>query len=227
MDIGLHITLTQENPISQPQEIKSLLGNDGSFYGNIYEFLIRYLLGKIKGEEIKREIRAQFEKISSLGIKVTHIDSHQHVHILPGIIEIVIEMCREYNINYIRCRYGPLAFKKNYRMDRFFLQLVLNMLCLSASKKIKMSNLKTCNRCFGFLASGNLNEIELKEMILSLKDGLYEIICHPGMTDTDFLNRYGHWHYNWGGELQALCSVELKNFLKDNSVLVSNFKTLR
>lgn len=36
------------------------------------------------------------------GLHVTHIDGHQHMHVLPTVLPIVIEQAKQYGINAIR-----------------------------------------------------------------------------------------------------------------------------
>lgn len=226
LDIGLHVTLTQEKPVKSPIEIKSLVNKEGKFYRSIFEFLAKYTLGKIKIQDMKIEIGGQFEKIFNSGLRVTHVDSHQQIHILPGLLEIIIEMCKKYKIHFIRCPYSPIRFNRFLKINRIMQQIFLNFFCLLASKKIKTYNLKTCDLCFDFLYSGNLNEERIKEVIYSLKDGLFEIVCHPAIVDRGLLYNYGHWHYNWESELKAICSLRVREFIKNRSVTIDNFYKL-
>lgn len=47
---------------------------------------------------IKSDIKRQIDKLLSTGINIDHFDSHHHTHLYPEIINIVIELCKEYNI---------------------------------------------------------------------------------------------------------------------------------
>ena len=44
------------------------------------------------------ELRAQIERALGSGLNITHIDSHQHTHVLPGMNGLVRMLCNEYNI---------------------------------------------------------------------------------------------------------------------------------
>lgn len=213
LDIGLHITLTQESPIELSSNIKSLLNAEGKFYKDIFEFLIKYAIGQIKIGDIRKEIEAQFKKIFSFGIKVSHVDSHQYVHSLPGISEVVLELCKKYNINFIRSPYCPMRCVDILKGRRFIQQVFINILSLSMAKKIKVYNLKSCDVCFGSLYSGDMDENCFKGIVRMLKDGLSEIICHPAIIDDDLLARYGYWNYNWKKEYDVLTSAQTVDYL--------------
>jgi predicted glycoside hydrolase/deacetylase ChbG (UPF0249 family) len=40
------------------------------------------------------ELEAQLACLTGLGVKLTHLDGHQHVHVLPGILEVVLATAR-------------------------------------------------------------------------------------------------------------------------------------
>lgn len=57
---------------------------------------------EISLEEIKQELDAQICKILDSEIKITHLDTHQHVHMLPGIRRVVGKLAKKYSIPAIR-----------------------------------------------------------------------------------------------------------------------------
>ena len=62
---------------------------------------------------LKGEIKQQIEKLLSVGIQIDHFDSHHHIHLFPEVLSIVIELCKEYNINKIRFfnKFGSIKLK--------------------------------------------------------------------------------------------------------------------
>jgi chitin disaccharide deacetylase len=93
LGVGIHFVLTCGEPISN--EVPSLVNNKGAFYrlSEIDEFAIV--------EDIELELRSQFEKFLSFGIKPTHIDSHHHVHSLEKVYQVVEKIAKE---NYLPIR---------------------------------------------------------------------------------------------------------------------------
>ena len=85
LGVGIHFTLANGNPILPPNEIPSLVTPEGVFHGDYIKFLKRYLSGKISLSEVRSELAAQLEKILNTGLTLTHFDSHQHLHHIPGI----------------------------------------------------------------------------------------------------------------------------------------------
>ena len=48
--------------------------------------------GFIETEEVLRELEAQYGALKTVGVNISHIDGHNHVHLLPGICEAFEEI---------------------------------------------------------------------------------------------------------------------------------------
>ena len=103
LGIGVHLTLVGGVPSVLPKEkVSSLLDDDGLFLPDSVAFAKRYYSGAVKRSELEAELRAQLERALSCGVNITHIDSHQHTHVLPGINSLVLKLSNEYNIIRVR-----------------------------------------------------------------------------------------------------------------------------
>jgi chitin disaccharide deacetylase len=170
LDIGLHIVLTGEKPLSAPSRIRSLIDKEGRLHKDENSFFWRY----INAGDIENEIREQFRKAVSCGLTITHVDGHNHLHVLPGVLPIVIKLCKEYKIRIIRLPYeppalGPFCGKR----------LVLGFFCLFARYLIQKGGLLSCDRCYGITHSGSLGPAAFQRIIERLGGGLNEIMTHP------------------------------------------------
>lgn len=215
INLGIHLSLIETKPILPLDKIPSLINKNGVFKNKFYIFLTRYLLGKINKVQVTEELRAQIEKVKEEGIIITHLDSHQHVHMLPGIFLIVLKLAKEYKIPFIRLPCIP--FNLNYFLNKATLkrkifQSVLNFLCACYKPILKKEGLNFTKFSFGFLESGHLGKENLKAIMGQLKEGEYELICHPGLVDDELKRAIGHWEYNWQEELENL---KIKN-IKEN-----------
>lgn len=97
LGIGLHFNITLGVPLCAPESVSSLLTRAGHFYPrSMCEK--RLALWQLKREHIRAEFYTQVEKFISFGIPMTHIDSHQHVHLFPQVFDIVAEYCVKHDI---------------------------------------------------------------------------------------------------------------------------------
>ncbi|NLE91035.1 MAG: ChbG/HpnK family deacetylase [Elusimicrobia bacterium] len=224
LDAGLHILLVEGDVLSSASAESGLSDGEGRLPGNWAAFLPRYFLRGIKPGGLEKEIGAQFDKICGSGIRVVHVNSHQHLHILPGILEIVIDNCRKYGIKYIRVPYSrPGLHWLSAGIRRVFWQAILNLFCARALPKIRAAGLLACGETTGVLHAGSINIPVLKQIIISLQEGLSEIICHPARAGRELFLLYGHWGYSWDQEADSMCSGEARELLQDNGITLCSF----
>ena len=112
LDVGVHLTLVAERPLLAGRS--SLAGDDGRFPESAGAFLRRWLKGSIRRADVQAEWSAQIERVLDHGIRVTHLDSHQHVHILPGLADLSLKLAARYTIPFVRVpvedlRAGPVV----------------------------------------------------------------------------------------------------------------------
>ena len=183
MDVGVHIALVDGIPVNEPSRVSSLINSEGQFLKDSNSFLKRYLLGRISLDDIKKEFALQIEKVIDHGLKITHLDSHQHLHVLPQIFEIAKFFSSKYSIKYIRYPKEKFAI---YMLKRCYCKQLrqlaaLNFACSLVKKKITF----TTDHFVGFYYGGRLNKQNLATLLKSLpSEGTCELMCHPGFSIT-------------------------------------------
>ena len=96
--IGIHLVLTEGIPLTE--EIRSV---NFLFRGKALFNKFRHLtLLKKYQRQIFNEFSAQIEKIQSMNIAITHLDTHHHVHEVYGITTLLFDLQKKYNIPSIR-----------------------------------------------------------------------------------------------------------------------------
>ncbi len=225
LDIGIHLTLIEETPLLSPDDIPTLVNKDGKFFRDAKQFFKRYLLGKISRDDVYKELEAQFKKVLSSGIKITHIDGHQHMHVLKDVYEVTTKLALKYNIPIIRIPFEkirPYMFFQKEAASRILFLSVLNFI---SKQRIKEKRFIHTDHIAGFLFGGNLNKKNLLKLIQKLPDsGICEVICHPGFDDPSSV--YSHWKSNWGNELNALTDSYVSDFILEKGIKLINFDTL-
>jgi hopanoid biosynthesis associated protein HpnK len=224
LDLGVHLTLVEEKPLLNGYTISSLVDNSGKFYKNAKVFVRRYLSGKIRLAELRRELDAQIRRVLDCGVSVSHLDSHQHLHLLPGIWRIVIELAKKYTIPYVRRpREQPRLYMLRERLGatRLASLLVLNVFCFLAKSKDIMST----EHFVGFFFGGVLNKGNMNVLLRHLPEqGTCELMCHPGLHDPSSV--YDHWNYHWSEELEALQDSSVSRFFENEGILLISYRDL-
>lgn len=227
LGIGIHLTLVGGVAPVLKSGVDSLLDSRKVFAEDYTVFAKKWYTGSIKKIELERELRAQIEKVLASGIKPTHIDSHQHMHVLPGIAGIVVRLCCEYGIAKVRMPAENIFWSGGFNagLGRKIGRNGLSFCAGLAKLKARQAGLVYPQHFFGMLAGGNLNAQLVKNILLNLPDGTSEIMTHPG-TDNFTLSKSFKWGYHWHDELNAFLSETNKKIARERGIELINFGRL-
>jgi chitin disaccharide deacetylase len=178
--VGVHLTLVEERPLTSIR-----------FPKKYTSFVPMYLSRVISIAAIERELRAQIERVLEAGLRVTHLNGHQHLHLLPRIFDVVKRLASEMEIPYVRIvdDHGGTARPLSMRM-------------LSALGRRARTAGLTNDRTIGVAIAGHLDDVV---PLLDHVEGVTELVTHPGLG----VDRYG-WGYDWERETRALCDPRLR-----------------
>jgi hopanoid biosynthesis associated protein HpnK len=223
LDVGLHLALVEERAVLGPDVLPTLVDETGRFPRTSAEFIRRAILGGINWLEVEREIAAQIALFQETGLRLSHLDSHQHLHMFPPVFQIVRRLARWVENVWIRNPVGPWRKSPDTPMGRWVQRLGLNLTCLSARRLRDGSQPQMPDGMYGFEVSGRLTQSALEQIFRKIPDGLYELICHPGEDDAETRTRYSHWGYRWAEELEALTARETRVVLQEQGIVLTSF----
>ncbi len=227
LGIGIHTTLVGSlSPVLDPQQVKTLLDERGLFPETHVEFMKRVYTGKVDFQEVYRELDAQFAKIMSTGLPITHVDGHQHMHMLPPVLDIVIALMKKYKLNKIRIPEEEVTFLNGiYNPVRLVGKAGLTAVATSGRKKVKQLGIAAPRYFWGMVNGGHLDETALLHILKKVNqaDGTHEIMTHPGDNNEELSKLYT-WGYHWEEELAAMCSAEALNYVNKSPIILSNYK---
>ena len=204
LDVGLHLALVEEQAVLPPEALPTLVDKTGRLPRTKGEFFKRALLRRISWDEVEREIATQIARFQQTGLRLSHLDSHQHLHMFPPVFQIVTRLTRGMDHVWIRNSAGPWRKLPGVRTGQWFQRLGLNLACLWARRLRNPPGLQMPDGMYGFEVAGSLTRSALEQILREIPDGLYELSCHPGEGDKETCTRYGHWGYRWAEELEAL-----------------------
>jgi predicted glycoside hydrolase/deacetylase ChbG (UPF0249 family) len=226
LDVGVHLALVGGKPLRPGSS--SLVGDDGRFPAGAGALAGRWLAGRIRPADVRAEWRAQIERILDHGIRLTHLDSHQHVHALPGLLDLALGLAARYRIPFVR---APLERPRLDRAPDFqTITRILGAAALGASW-IAARAAGTRSPAFrplrfeGFLDGGRLDLARLKKLITRLRPGGdYELMCHPGFAPEEPEVR--SWQYRHEPELHALTHPSVRSAIAARGIRLCRFRDL-
>ncbi len=226
LGIGIHLCLVDQKPVLPPEKIPSLLDADGGFCASYSQFIKRYALGKVKLNEVKAEFTAQIEILLDAGIHPTHQDSHQHLHLLPGISRVVMELGRKYGIRGIRIPMERVFYSSDPTSPlRLIQSRFVSRLASRCRREYEKAGFKSPDYFAGFTRGGRFLLENWRSVIPSLPTGVTEVMVHPG-TDSGVLDEFTGWGYHWNEELEALTHPEVRLMLIENGVELTHYGRL-
>jgi predicted glycoside hydrolase/deacetylase ChbG (UPF0249 family) len=189
LEVGVHLTLVEERPLTAMR-----------FPRKYTSFVPLYLARRITIDSIERELRAQIEKVLATGLRVTHLNGHQHLHLLPRIFAVAVRLAREYGIGYVRIVNEGTP---DAGVARSVAMHVLSYLGRRALMADRPAAPRTNEHTIGVAQAGHLRDLV---PLLDRVEGVTELVTHPGVA----VRGYDQWDYEWDDETRALCDPRLR-----------------
>lgn len=228
LGLGLHFTLVNARPVLPPDQIPSLIDPaTNELWPDHGVFVKRFLAGKIRINDVARECQAQLDAFLSTGLVPTHADSHQHMHVLPGIIDVVIGLCLDHGIPAVRIPAIPVSLlaTRPGNLGEQVGRMGLHVLAERARRKAVAAGLRAPEHFGGIVAGEAVDKKALRRILLNLKDGTTEIMLHPG-TDNKILIPATAWDHDFEGELEAVTDPDMVDLVQQLGITVGNFTNL-
>ena len=234
---GLHLNLTEGKALNKHNtNIICDKNNEFKISAKKYFLLNFYKSNNSLESAVYEELKAKSKKVLSDGIKLSHFDSHEHIHHSPWLFKIITTLGKEFKINKIRFINEKIILK-TYFKDMFYKFISLNylkhLIINICNTKIKNS-LISPDYFFGILNSGKVKKDELFLYLEKINlNKTIELCIHPANKIIDKINfqqetSYKSFYFskNRFYEKDFLLSDELSNFLKQKNIRLINFSDL-
>jgi predicted glycoside hydrolase/deacetylase ChbG (UPF0249 family) len=225
-DVGVHLTLTGDlSPCAQDKSgVSTLIGRDGKFMNGYKSFASRYFLGKIDPAQVYLELSSQIKKVQDEGLTVTHLDSHEHVHMFPEILEATIKLAGEFNVPYIRLPLEPSRImRKSFSVGDFMRHFSLVLFTPGGKKRVTQANIKYNRTFLGHFHAGRINYDVFCFLLDNLREGINELAVHPAVSSEDFSKKYP-WYKNAEGEFSFLTKENWKKRIASSGIRLASHK---
>jgi chitin disaccharide deacetylase len=194
--VGLHLVLVLGRAALPHAEIPHITDSKGNFKTSPFRAGIQYYFSPAARRELRREMRAQFERFAATGLRFSHVDGHAHLHQHPVIFDELVGLCEEFGVRRARVVKGEVRL--SLKLDRrnlpvkLIIGTVFNLLGRWCERRLRGRGFVQPRKVYGLLQSGDMNE----EYLL----GLLRLIRRPDQADQP---RQPHWMGAAGGEIYA------------------------
>lgn len=220
MGVGAHLCVVGEDPpILSAQEVPSLVDAQGRFPLSWKTFMIRAATGRIDPADLRAEFAAQLEVMLAAGLTLTHIDSHQNLHLWPEVSTALFECAELHDIGALR-----LTRSKGWSPT----SLGVRTLSALLAKRSHRAGLVSPEASLGLDEAGHLHRGAMIAAIARLgstSPATAELATHPGLSEDPERARY-EWGYEWAEEFAALRHPAVSEAVQRAGFRLGNFADL-
>jgi predicted glycoside hydrolase/deacetylase ChbG (UPF0249 family) len=212
LGVGCHVVLVDGEPVLPPDQIPTLVDSrTGHFPHSLNTFLTRLFTGRISSAEVEAEAGAQIDSLQQRGIRLTHIDTHKHTHVLPQVLHPVLRAARARGIRAIRNPFEPkwsIHATPRAQWLRTVQVSALRWLEPFSCGIIEKEGFATTGGTVAVIGTGILDCAMLRSMLTSLPPGTWELVTHPGYNDADLECLRTRLRASRDGERDALTTLK-------------------
>lgn len=209
---GIHLTFVGgEKPLTKP--VDGLVDEKGRYRHDYRRLIPQIMVNRYDRDGLRKELLAQAALLLDSGLTISHVDAHQHLHLLPGIRSILFEITQRFHIKWIRI---PRSRRRTIP------GVTLNILGLWLKYRLGRKRFRYADQCLGFDHSGHINKSILSNMITQCRPGVTEIILHPGLD----ASAHYDWNFHWEQELAAAMSPDIMALIRQNRIMLTNYRDI-
>lgn len=233
LSVGCHVVLIDGAPALPPQDVSSLVGGNTRFRDGWPGFANRALRKQLDENQIAAEVEAQIRRIQQTGLRVTHVDSHKHVHLLPPVLRPMLAAAKACGVRAVRNPFAPLKplamahlLRRPRLWGRYSEVKLLRRFGQEFRQAVADAGLITTDGTFGIVVTGALDGELFAAIVGSLPEGTWEMVCHPGYCDADLQAVRTRLRESREQELRVLMSQEARRAIEAARVELISYADL-
>lgn len=235
LSVGCHVVLIDGEPVLSAEEIPSLTSRSGAprFRDGLKAFAAWAVAGRIDADEITAEATAQIRKIQSVGIIVSHVDTHKHTHLFPQILRPLLRAAAACGVRAVRNPFGPRLPLRSSQLlrrpglwTRYAETRVLSRFAGKFREAVDRDGFATADGTLGIEVTGTLDETLFHAIAHSIPEGTWEFVCHPGYNDADLRAAKTRLRDSREIELQALTLPAAREVLSQQGIQLISYYDL-
>jgi hopanoid biosynthesis associated protein HpnK len=233
LGVGVHLNLSDGEPIAPRELVATLLNDEGEFAGGPEALLLRIAKREVTVREAEQEWEAQIERVKEAGIQPTHLDGHKHVHMLPGLFEVALRLAKRYGIGAIRVAHETSSLRAALSAgDELHASVVLKqgvqarglkLLARDAREQAERAGISMSDYFCGIAQTGEMTKEGVARLLRSLPEGTTELMTHPGYADQDLQNSATRLQGSRQTELSILTDLEIRNLVASQGIRLIDY----
>ena len=229
LKVGLHVVLVCGRPLMPAAQIPDLVDNQGNFSTQLARAGINFFFRPKIRQQLEAEIRAQFAAFHNTGLMLDHVNAHNHMHVHPTVLSLILKVGREYGGRAVRLPHEPLLSSWCAARNTLPLRLASSLLLspwMSLMKwRLKKARMAHNDYIFGMHDTGHMTEECVLGLLAHLPHGVSEIYFHPALAKRDGMDP-GMASYACEAEFRALTSPAVASALRQYDIQKISFSDI-
>jgi hopanoid biosynthesis associated protein HpnK len=181
--VGLHLTLVEGTPVLPADEVRDLVDACGIFSTRLARSGFKFFFYPGIRRQLEAEIRAQFEAFCKTGLALDHVNAHNHMHLHPTILRLMLKVGKDYGLKAVRLPNEPPV--KSWKAAGVSLgPRLISSICLSPwinlmKLLLRRSHMRHNDFLLGMTDSGAMTLDLALRFVRNLPRGVTEICFHP------------------------------------------------
>lgn len=227
--VGLHLTLVEGVPVLPPQKIADLVDADGLFPTHLARAGFKFFFYPGIRKQLETEIRAQFEAFRKTGLVLDHVNAHNHMHLHPTILRLLLKVGKDYGLRAVRLPNEPPVRSWTAARTSLGSRLASWVFLCPWIKLMKQlldrAHMRYNDFLLGMTDSGSMTTDLANRFVRNLPRGITEICFHPATRRCAEIDRTmpGYLHEE---EFRALTSKTLREALQTAGLQTIAFSDL-
>lgn len=230
LKVGLHLVLVEGRPVLPPATVPALVDERGEFSSRLFLAGLNFFFRPGIRHQLECEVRAQFQAFCDTGLELDHVNAHNHMHLHPTVLGLILNIGKDFGLRSIRVPYEPLipSLRASGRrsLSKIISWAILWPWMALLKQRIKLAGIASNDYVFGFHDTGHMRTDLIECLIRSLPQGVTEIYCHPASRRCPEIDGPMP-DYEHEQEFNALVSPEVKAALKVCGVQTFAFSDLQ
>ena len=206
LGVGLHLVLVNGRPTSAREDVSELVGPDGNFRNDLFAAGVRFFASPKARRQLEAEIRAQFRAFAETGLRLDHVNAHNHMHVHPTVFAAILRVGRDFGMPALRFPYEPFVHP-NVAL-RVANALLFYPWLGSMKARMRAAGVSHNDAMFGLGDTGGMNPARVRALLEQLPEGTTEIYFHPDVGNADFA---------------ALCDSSVADAVRSAHVVTTTF----
>ncbi len=218
LDVGCHFVLCGDG--------HSLVAPYPRLPESVPKLAARVYAGKV---DVEAELEAQLRRMRAAGLKPVHLDTHKHTHLLPPVLNAIVNVARRYGIRYIRRPFDLPASMVGLpvsALGRRPTALGLQLLRRRFARVLAEHGYRATDHFTGFQITGRYRTQDLVSLMRCVPDGVTELMTHPGFCGEQLQAARTRLKQSRMLELEALTAPEVSEALAFNGVELTSYRSL-